>query len=206
MYRRNLKHSRVKNLFKFASLKMDSIMTVESALEFDTCFHFEYSPDVISFEAQPEGFYYSFNGKELPYTPDFLVVHKVNGTRFVEVKPVTKTANPDFRERFICRQERAIELGAPVIWVTERQIRLNPILNNLKLLHRYAGLQSFTDLHFIILELVKKSGVVSVRNLISATRAMEGDVLASTVTWLSLGKLKTDLSSSDLGLDSMVWC
>lgn len=206
MYRRNLKHSRVKNLFKFASLKMDSIMTVESALEFDTCFHFEYSPDVISFEAQPEGFYYSFNGKELPYTPDFLVVDKVNGTRFVEVKPVTKTANPDFRERFICRQERAIELGAPVILVTERQIRLNPILNNLKLLHRYAGLQSFTDLHFIILELVKKSGVVSVRNLISATRAMEGDVLASTVTWLSLGKLKTDLSSSDLGLDSMVWC
>ena len=206
MYRRNLKHSRVKNLFKFASLKMDSIMTVESALEFDTCFHFEYSPDVISFEAQPEGFYYSFNGKELPYTPDFLVVDKVNGTRFVEVKPVTKTANPDFRERFICRQERAIELGAPVISVTERQIGLNPILNNLKLLHRYAGLQSFTDLHFIILELVKKSGVVSVRNLISATRAMEGDVLASTVTWLSLGKLKTDLSSSDLGLDSMVWC
>ena len=206
MYRRNLKHSRVKNLFKFASLKMDSIMTVESVLEFDTCFHFEYSPDVISFEAQPEGFYYSFNGKELPYTPDFLVVDKVNGTRFVEVKPVTKTANPDFREKFICRQERAIELGAPVILVTERQIRLNPILNNLKLLHRYAGLQSFTDLHFIILELVKKSGVVSVRNLISATRAMEGDVLASTVTWLSLGKLKTDLSSSDLGLDSMVWC
>lgn len=206
MYRRNLKHSRVKNLFKFASLKMDSIMTVESALEFDTCFHFEYLPDVISFEAQPEGFYYSFNGKELPYTPDFLVVDKVNGTRFVEVKPVTKTANPDFREKFICRQERAIELGAPVILVTERQIRLNPILNNLKLLHRYAGLQSFTDLHFIILELVKKSGVVSVRNLISATRAMEGDVLASTVTWLSLGQLKTDLSSSDPGLDSMVWC
>ncbi|MGB2221962.1 Tn7 transposase TnsA N-terminal domain-containing protein [Neptunomonas sp.] len=181
-------------------------MTVESALEFDTCFHFEYSPDVISFEAQPEGFYYSFNGKELPYTPDFLVVDKVNGTRFVEVKPVTKTANPDSREKCICRQERAIELGAPAILVTERQIRLNPILNNLKLLHRYAGLQSFTDLHFIILELVKKSGVVSVRNLISATRAMEGDVLASTVTWLSLGQLKTDLSSSDLGLDSMVWC
>jgi len=58
MYRRNLKHSRVKNLFKFASLKMDSIMTVESALEFDRCFHFEYSPDVISFEAhRPSGMF-----------------------------------------------------------------------------------------------------------------------------------------------------
>ena len=206
MYRRNLKHSRVKNLFKFASLKMDSVMTVESALEFDTCFHFEYSPDVISFEAQPEGFYYGFMGKELPYTPDFLVVDKEHGTRFIEVKPVAKSANTDFRAKFICRQERAAALGIPVILVTERQIRLNPILNNLKLLHRYAGLQSFTDLHFAILELVKKSGIVSVRNLISSTRAMEGDVLASTVTWLSLGRLKTDLSSSDLGLDSVVWC
>ena len=97
-------------------------------------------------------------------------------------------------------------LGIPVILVTERQIRLNPILNNLKLLHRYAGLQSFTELHFAILELVKKSGIVSVRNLISSTQAIEGDVLASTVTWLSLGRLKTDLSSSDLGLDSVVWC
>ena len=65
MYRRNLKHSRVKNLFKFANLKMDSVMTVESALESDNCFHFEYSSDVISFEAQPEGFYYGFFGQKI---------------------------------------------------------------------------------------------------------------------------------------------
>jgi hypothetical protein len=30
MYQRNLKHSRVKSLFKFARLNMDSVMTVES--------------------------------------------------------------------------------------------------------------------------------------------------------------------------------
>ncbi len=72
MYRRNLKHSCVKNLFKFACLKMDSAMTVKSGLEFDTCFHFEYSPDVISFAAQREEFYYGFLGKELSYAPGFL--------------------------------------------------------------------------------------------------------------------------------------
>ncbi|WP_293268787.1 hypothetical protein [Neptunomonas sp.] len=40
-------------------------MTVESALESDTCFHFEYSSDVISFEAQLEGFYYGFFGQKI---------------------------------------------------------------------------------------------------------------------------------------------
>ncbi len=50
MYRRHLKHSRVKNLFKFASIKMNTVFTVESSLEFDTCFHLEFSPLVQTFE------------------------------------------------------------------------------------------------------------------------------------------------------------
>lgn len=61
MYRRQLKHSRVKNIFKFVSAKMKQVMTVESYLEFDTCFHLEYSPQVTSFIAQPEGFRYRFD-------------------------------------------------------------------------------------------------------------------------------------------------
>jgi hypothetical protein len=67
---------------------MDSIMTVESALEFDTCFHFEYSPKITSFEAQPEGYYYNYLDKKLPYTPGFLVVDKVKGLR--QIKAVSR--------------------------------------------------------------------------------------------------------------------
>ncbi len=55
MYRRHLKHSRVKNLFKFVSAKMNTVFTVESSLEFDTCFHLEYSSTVKEFETQPLG-------------------------------------------------------------------------------------------------------------------------------------------------------
>ena len=65
MYRRHLKHSRVKNLFKFVSAKMDTVLTVESSLEFDTCFHLEYSPSVKFYEAQPEGFYYTNQIKDV---------------------------------------------------------------------------------------------------------------------------------------------
>jgi hypothetical protein len=82
---------------------MDSIMTVKSALEFDTCFHFEYSPNITSFEAQPEGYYCNYLGKKLPYTPDFIAVDKVKGMRFIEVKPLAKVSDSEFREKIICR-------------------------------------------------------------------------------------------------------
>lgn len=53
MYRRKLQHSRVKNLFKFASVKINRLIIVESALEFDASTDSEYSPDIVSFEVQP---------------------------------------------------------------------------------------------------------------------------------------------------------
>ncbi len=206
MYRRNLKHSRVKNLFKFASSKMDRALTVESALEFDACFHFEYCPDVESYEAQPEGYRYDFLGKLLPYTPDFLVVDRNHGPRFIEVKPESKISKPEFRDKFAVKQDVARSLGVPLLLVTDRQIRVNPILNNLKLLHRYSGLQALTPLHYKLLELVRKSGSVKVRNLIDATGADRGVVMASTLSWLSIGELKSDLTGSVLDENSLVWC
>ena len=87
MYRRHLNHSRVKNLFKFVSAKMNTVFIVESSLEFDTCFHLEYSPAVKEFEAQPEGYYYNFEGRECPYTPDFRVVDQHGNACFIEVSP-----------------------------------------------------------------------------------------------------------------------
>lgn len=55
---------------------MNHVLTVESSLEFDACFHFEYSPTNEQFEAQPEGFFYTFNGRQCGYIPDFAVLDK----------------------------------------------------------------------------------------------------------------------------------
>lgn len=71
MYRRKLRHSRVKNLYKFASAKNGNVLTVESTLEFDACFHFEYSNDIQSFEAQPIGFHYNYEAKKTSLYPRF---------------------------------------------------------------------------------------------------------------------------------------
>ena len=194
MYRRHLKHSRVKNLFKFVSAKMNTVFTVESSLEFDTCFHLEYSPAVKAFEAQPEGFYYAFEGRDCPYTPDFRVVDQQGNASLIEVKPSDKVADPDFLQRFPIKQQKAFELSSPLKLVTERQIRIDPILGNLKLLHRYSGFQSFTPLHMQLLGLVKDLGRVSLARLSGSTGAPPEDVLATALSLIARGLIHSDLT------------
>ncbi|UYI49141.1 hypothetical protein OFO16_22480 [Vibrio natriegens] len=70
--KRNLKNSKVKNISRFVSLKTDSVQVTESDLEFDACFHFEFAPQIKSFETQPLGFKYRLNGRLRRYTPDVL--------------------------------------------------------------------------------------------------------------------------------------
>lgn len=87
---------------------MKTVYTVESSLEFDTCFHLEYSQKIIQFEAQPLGYKYQFDGKVLPYTPDFRMTDAGNVETFIEVKPISKTTNIDFKEK----QAATLKLGA----------------------------------------------------------------------------------------------
>ncbi|MFD2018040.1 hypothetical protein ACFSJQ_25335 [Vibrio olivae] len=44
---RNLTKSRGKNIHRYASAKMGKRVTVESALECDACYHFDFEKDII---------------------------------------------------------------------------------------------------------------------------------------------------------------
>lgn len=205
MYRRHLKHSRVKNLYKFASHKTNKTLIVESSLEFDACFHFEYTSSISSYDAQPEGFYYSYQGQQLPYTPDFLIVDKVHGDRFIEVKPYDKLEDAVFREKFHCRKKSALDHGIPLLLVTDKKIRVAPVLSNLKLLHRYSGLKSVSPLQLKLLDIVRESGEVRIRDLIQRTGEPTGVVLASVISCLAVGEINSDLAVAKLGVDTVVW-
>lgn len=204
MYRRQLKHSRVKNLFKFVSSKMNQVMTVESYLEFDTCFHLEYSPLITSFIAQPEGFIYRFAERELPYTPDFQIVENKE-IKWIEVKPFAKTQESGFLQRFKAKQKKAQGLGVPLILVTEKQIRVNPVLNNLKILHRYSGFQSLTGIHLKLLSLVKTVGEISVSDAANQLGIEKNLMLKFAFSLVSSGMLSADLVNDKLGLHSVIW-
>ncbi len=205
MYRRNLKHSRVKNLFKFASIKNNSVLTVESALEFDSCFHLEYCKEIVSFEAQPEGFYYPFPGKRLPYTPDFKVRYADGRDAFLEIKPVSKIEGDEFRQKFIAKMDMAKSLNCPLSLVTDNQIRVNPVLYNLKLLHRYTGIVGVNTLQTQLLKVVRSSGLVSIGDLSRRVDMTEGELKANVLAMISRGQLQAELSKEKFGQQSVVW-
>lgn len=52
---------------------MGKVIRVESSLEYDACFHLEYSKDITSFVSQPCGVEYVLNGIKRPFFPYFLV-------------------------------------------------------------------------------------------------------------------------------------
>ena len=85
---------------------MNQVLTLESKLEFEACFYFEYATDIDDFFAQPEGFHYLYEGKQCSYTPDFLILYK-GEKRFIEIKPLDKTQSTEFIERFVAKKAKA---------------------------------------------------------------------------------------------------
>ncbi|WP_076538389.1 TnsA endonuclease N-terminal domain-containing protein [Shewanella sp. UCD-KL21] len=207
MYIRNLrKPSPNKNVFKFASAKVSETIMCESTLEFDACFHHEYNETIETFGSQPKGFYYCFEGKRLPYTPDALL-HYIDGTtKFHEYKPYSKTFDPIFRAKFVAKKEAAQALGTELILVTDKQIRVNPILNNLKLLHRYSGIYGVTDIQRELLQLIRHSGKIQLDDVADEYELSVGETRSFLYSLINKGLLEADLTQDDLSCNPFVWC
>ena len=185
---------------------MNTVFTVESALEFDACFHLEYSHDIHSYEAQPEGFVYQFEGKTCPYTPDFKIQHVQTGIQFLEIKPAEKANDLEFIERFKAKKIQSTQNGIPLILVTEKQIRIDPILCNLKLLHRYSGSIRLTPIQIFLLSEIKSLGKVSIRTLVHRTKSNDCDIFSSILNLLSKGYLRSNITDSIFNMNTTVWC
>ncbi|CAH8241965.1 hypothetical protein VAE122_3160001 [Vibrio aestuarianus] len=90
--------------------------------------------------------------------------------------------------------------------VTEKQIRIDPIFSNLKLLHRYSGLHTVTKVQKSVLGFIQRKQKVQLREVSEYLGLSEHETLISTLCWLSSGRVRTDIRSSDFGLNSYVWC
>ena len=205
MYVRNLrKPSPTKNVIKFSSPKNNDMILCESRLEFDACFHLEYSKDVISFSSQPTGFYYELDGKNNPYTPDFLVHLRDGSRQYWEVKPRHVAQKPEFQLKFMAQQSAAIALGETLNLVTSRQIRLNPILNNLKLMHAYHGFYQITKLQTDIIALVWRLGTVPLQGVALELDLPLAEAKSSVLPLLAKGELVADLKSAVFGTETVL--
>ncbi|MBD1388384.1 MULTISPECIES: TnsA endonuclease N-terminal domain-containing protein [Echinimonadaceae] len=206
MYDQTKKSSHVHNICKFMSLKNDAVVRTQSLLEFDFCFHLEYNSDIARYHSQPFGFQYRFNNRLCRYTPDFLVESRNSEAAFFEVKHSSQILKPDFRARFAEKQRISLgEHGKRLILVTEKQIRLDPVIGNLKLLHRYSGLQTITEVQKAILKFVRKHQRVTLLDVALSLGTSESETLISALSWISNGTLKTNIRNTAFGLDSVVW-
>jgi len=122
---------------KFPSLKMGKMLWWESQLERDNDYLIEIDPDVLSYEEQPLKIRYFLDGKVHWYTPDLRVVRQ-DSKQIIEVKDEEHANSPEYIELFrrvapICHRN-----GYEFIVVTDSTIRVQPRLDNVKLIYKYA--------------------------------------------------------------------
>lgn len=128
---------RGKNVGKFFSVKMNTMLWFESLLEEALMYLLDFDPSVKRFKEQPCRIRYILNGKIRRYTPDILV-ERADEKQIIEVKPKKKVVTEKYDLLFriilpIC------EAGGYKFKVfTEEMIMRQPMLNNIKALWSYA--------------------------------------------------------------------
>ena len=74
----------------FCSIKNNASRFCDSELEAARLLQLEFDDDVIAYNTQPASWQYSAYGKQLRYTTDIIVEHKIKGIYFEEVKVAKK--------------------------------------------------------------------------------------------------------------------
>ncbi len=156
MQKRKITKSAVTNIFRFVSCHKPDPITVEGYNEFIACHYFEFSTQVIDFEAQPQRFAFpQENGnRPLIYTPDFLVRLHDQQEVYFEIKPYSITLTEKFRQKWQLLQKAFGERDLILELVTDRQLMRGKMAENLKLVHRYMTLKGVTEEQALIISLL----------------------------------------------------
>jgi hypothetical protein len=116
---------------------MNAAIWWESQIERDYIYLLESDPIVLSYKSQPFSMNYTSQGKKRTYTPDFWV-KRADFQQAVEVKPITQINTEKNQKLFHYINLLCQEKGLDFVVVTDRMIRIQPKLDNLKLLYKYA--------------------------------------------------------------------
>lgn len=146
---RKISNTRSKKVIgKFPSRKMNTAVWWESQIERDYIYLLEADREVVAFRGQPFRVEYFLDGIKKTYVPDFYVERK-RKKQVVEVKPASKVGSKKNRDIFRCVSQVCERNGYEFIVVTDKDIRIQPRLDNVKLLFKY----SRTPLsHFVVSE------------------------------------------------------
>lgn len=204
MKKRILKNSSVKNISRFVSIKNDSIETVESDLEFDACFHFEFNPHLVYFEAQPIGYKYLLNKKLHRYTPDFLCRFSDGYERYYEIKYKDEVDTEEFKEKFEVQRLQAISMGRDLQVLTEKDIQVYPLLENLEIIHRYACMDKPDAIQTHILKLFRSYSELRICQIVANSNQDSAFILPAIYDLVAKKLLQFDWHQP-LNWDTPLW-
>jgi len=126
----------------FMSAKMQRPVEWESQIERDLMYYLEFDDDVEMYSSQPVRYRYTLNDKYHYHYPDFKIIRRsTRKPKFVEIKPFNETQKPDFIEKTDAIKVQMKKDGYDYDVITDSQLQVEPILNNLKLLYRYINHQ-----------------------------------------------------------------
>ena len=174
---------------KFASFRLNAIIWFESLLERDYLYLLEYDHhDVVSFDAQACRITYLLGGRSRRYTADFYVVRKAS-KQVVEVKPEAKAREPKYRELFRVASHACEKKGLEFRVVTEVEIRLEPRLENVKLLIKYQRTPVYTQHRILCHEFFAGRGAASLAEVAAffASKGVGRQTVYSLMRWGALG-------------------
>ncbi len=162
---RKITNSGKKVIGKFASLKMKKTVHWESQIERDYIYLLEFDLGVIRYDDQPLRIDYTADGKKHHYTPDFLV-QRAHIKQLVEVKPKEKVSTKEHDLLFRTVSPICVEYGYEFIVVTDRMIRVQPFLNNIRLLYRYASTPIYLSHQIYCRDFLKEKGEAKIAEVI----------------------------------------
>jgi hypothetical protein len=126
-----------KNIGKFPSAKMGRNIWYESVLESDLIELLEFDPDVIRYKEQPFRLRYFYEGQRRSYIPDIFAQRR-NKLQAIEVKPQEKAATKMNKLRYQVISSIFEYHGIEFVVATETRIRVQPLLDNVKICWGYA--------------------------------------------------------------------
>ncbi len=190
-----------KNLCKVASRKNNKTIWCESLLERDYCYLIEIDSSILSYQEQPLRVNYLLDNTLRIYTPDFLLILETRKI-IVEVKPFEKSQEEEMLLRTKCVKPILEKEGYEYLIVTEREIRKEPRLSNVKLLYKYANTRLNSHHQIILYDFFKNRKTSTIREVedIYVETGMKHQIVMALIYH---GFLKVDISQK-LDSDTIV--
>lgn len=181
----------LKVIGKFPSLKMNASIWWESQLERDYIYLLEIDTDAVAYCEQPFTIAYDSQNRRKKYTPDFLVERRCS-KQVIEVKPKSKVESFVKSDRFLGITNFCSSNGLEFAVVTEETIRVQPRLDNIKLLYRYARVDLPWSIYTDCLDYFQKVKISTILEIERSLR-VRGVTQSSLLKLLWNGFLLADL-------------